>query len=152
MDDLKLYSKSEREMESLLQTVRLCSEDMRMELGIGKCATFSTRRGKLQHSTGVHFANGKTIPGLGEGQGYKYLWILQDYNIKHDEMKAGQEGICRSSEEDTQIELNGGNTVTSKYSIVILDLVTAIKIWTAALARYMTIGRVCLWIGTRRNC
>ena len=30
MDDLKLYSKSEREMESLLLTVRLFSEDIKM--------------------------------------------------------------------------------------------------------------------------
>ena len=51
MDHLKdhLCSKSEREMESLLQTVRLFTEDMKMELGIEKCATLSMR--KLQQSS-----------------------------------------------------------------------------------------------------
>ena len=74
-------------MESLLQTVRLFSEDMRMEFGIEKCSTLNMRRGKLQHSTGVHFAKGKTIPGLGEGKDYRYLGISQAHNIKHDEKK-----------------------------------------------------------------
>ena len=82
-----MYSNSEREMESLLH-VKLFSEDIGMELGIEKCATPSMRRGKLQLSKGVYFANGKTIPGLGEGQDYEYLGILQADNIKHEEGKA----------------------------------------------------------------
>ena len=75
--------KSEGEMESLLQTVRLFIEGNRMELGIKECATFSIR-GKLQNSKGVYFANGKIIPGLGKGQDYKYLRIPQANNIKGD--------------------------------------------------------------------
>ena len=75
-----------REIEFLLQTVRLFSEDIKMEFGIEKCATLSMKRGKLQHSTGVQLANGKTIPGFGEGQDYKYVGIAQADNIKHDGM------------------------------------------------------------------
>ena len=38
MDDLKLYSWSEKRLDSLVQTVRVFSEDIGMEFGIGKCA------------------------------------------------------------------------------------------------------------------
>ena len=39
MDNLKLYSQSEEELDSLVQTVRVFSEDIGMEFGIEKCAT-----------------------------------------------------------------------------------------------------------------
>ena len=37
MDDLKLYSRSEKGLDSLVQTVRVFSEDIGMEFGIEKC-------------------------------------------------------------------------------------------------------------------
>ena len=38
MDYLKLYSRSEKGLDSLVQTVRVFSEDIGMESGIEKCA------------------------------------------------------------------------------------------------------------------
>ena len=38
MDDLKLYSQSEKGLDSLVQTVRVFSEDIGMEFGIQKRA------------------------------------------------------------------------------------------------------------------
>ena len=38
MDDLKLYGKNEREIESLVQTIRIYSEYIAVEFGIQKCA------------------------------------------------------------------------------------------------------------------
>ena len=38
VDDLKLYSRSEKGLDSLVQTVRAFSEDIGMEFGIEKCA------------------------------------------------------------------------------------------------------------------
>ena len=38
MDDLKQYPKSERELDSLIQTVRIFSGDVGMVFGLGKCA------------------------------------------------------------------------------------------------------------------
>ena len=38
MDDLKLYSQSEKGLDSLVQTVRVFNEDIGMEFGIEKCA------------------------------------------------------------------------------------------------------------------
>ena len=38
MDDLKLCSRSEKGLYSLVQTLRVFSEDIGMEFGIQKCA------------------------------------------------------------------------------------------------------------------
>ena len=46
MDDLKLYSKSERALDSLIQTVRIFIKDIGMQLGIDKCAMLILRNGK----------------------------------------------------------------------------------------------------------
>ena len=53
MDDLKLYRKNEKELDSLIQTVRVFNQDIRMEFGIDKCATIVLKRGKLVKSDGI---------------------------------------------------------------------------------------------------
>ena len=44
MDDLKLYSQSEKGLDSLVQTVHVFSEDIGMEFSIEKCATLRKER------------------------------------------------------------------------------------------------------------
>ena len=39
MDDLKLFGKNEKEVDSLVSTVKMISEDIGMEFGINKCGT-----------------------------------------------------------------------------------------------------------------
>jgi hypothetical protein len=41
MDDLKLYGKSAAELESLLNIVRIFSNDISVECGLDKCATLT---------------------------------------------------------------------------------------------------------------
>ena len=43
-NDLKLYSQSEKGLDSLVQTVRIFSEDIGMEFGIQKCAVSNGER------------------------------------------------------------------------------------------------------------
>ena len=38
MDDLKLYGKNEKQIDTLVNTVQVLSNDIRMEFGISKCA------------------------------------------------------------------------------------------------------------------
>ena len=47
MDDLKLYSQSEKGLDSLGQTVRIFSEDIGMEFGIEKYAMLVMEKGKI---------------------------------------------------------------------------------------------------------
>ena len=53
MDDLKLYTKSEKGLGSLVQTVRIFSDDISMEFGIDKCATLALKRGEITESDGI---------------------------------------------------------------------------------------------------
>jgi len=50
MDDLKLYGRNDREIESLVHTVRIFSEDIGMQFGIKKCATIKLQCGKVKHT------------------------------------------------------------------------------------------------------
>ena len=47
MDDLKLYSRSEKGSDSLVQTVRVFSKDIGMEFGMEKCAMLVMVKGKI---------------------------------------------------------------------------------------------------------
>ena len=48
LDDLKLYGRNRQEIESLVDTVRIFSDDICMEFGFDKCASMSIHRGKIQ--------------------------------------------------------------------------------------------------------
>ena len=47
MDDLRLYIRSEKGLDSLVQTVRVFNEDIGMEFGIEKCAMLVMRKERL---------------------------------------------------------------------------------------------------------
>ena len=80
MDDLKLYGKSSNELESPLNTVRIFSIDVSMELGLEKCATLTIHKGKATHTEGLTLSNNNTIKGLSlEEKSYKYLGIPTEY-------------------------------------------------------------------------
>ena len=61
MDDLKLYSQSEKGLDSLVQTVRVFSEDIGMEFGIEKCAMLVMEKGKIVKSVDTELPDGKVI-------------------------------------------------------------------------------------------
>ena len=57
MDDLKLFSKNERALDSLIQTVRIFSEDIGMQFGIDKCAMLVVKKGKIVKLDGTKLPN-----------------------------------------------------------------------------------------------
>ena len=57
MDDLKLYSRSEKGLDSLVQTVRVFSEDIGMEFGIEKYSMLVMTRGKFVKSVGIELSS-----------------------------------------------------------------------------------------------
>ena len=61
MNDLKLYYKNEREIDSMVQTVRVFDQDIRIEFGIDKCAIIVLKRGKLARSDGIILPEGAEI-------------------------------------------------------------------------------------------
>ena len=53
MDELKLFGKSEDQIDSLVQTVQLLNEDIRMEFVVKKCSVLSSDRGMKLSPVGV---------------------------------------------------------------------------------------------------
>ena len=77
MDYLKLYSCSEKGLNSLVQTMHVFSKDIGMELGIEKCPMLVIEKGKIVKLVCIELPDGKVIKSLQEAESYKYLGILE---------------------------------------------------------------------------
>ena len=72
MDDIKLFAKNEKELETLIQTERIYSQDMGLEFGIEKCTMLVMKSGKRHMTEGVKLPNQVVIRTLGEKETCKY--------------------------------------------------------------------------------
>ena len=57
MDDVKLFAKNERKLETLLLTGRIFSQDIGIEFGIEKCAILEMKNGKRHMTEGTAILN-----------------------------------------------------------------------------------------------
>ena len=64
MDDLKLYSRNEKELDSLVHAIRIFSKDVGMEFGIEKCAMLVIEKRKIVKSVRVELPDGKVSKSL----------------------------------------------------------------------------------------
>ena len=87
MDNIKLFAKNEKELETLTHAVRIYSQDIGMEFGIEKCAMLVMKSGKRYITDGMELSNQDTIRTLAENETYKYFGILEADTIKQVEMK-----------------------------------------------------------------
>ena len=71
MDDIELFAKNEKDLESLIPEVKIYSQ--------------SIGYGKVRHANGT--TKSRKIRTLGEKETYKYLGILEADIIKQAEMK-----------------------------------------------------------------
>ena len=86
MDDLKLFSKNEDQTDSLANTARNFSENIKMDFGLPKCGLLIMKRWSVVKSEGISMFEGKMIKNIDKGE-YKYLGILEAHGVKHEEMK-----------------------------------------------------------------
>ena len=86
MDDLKLHSRSEKGLDSLVQTLRVFSEDIEMQFGIEKCAVLVTEKEKIVKSVGIELPDGKGRC-LCRRKRYRYLGILEEDKFLEEKMK-----------------------------------------------------------------
>ena len=64
MDDLKLFGKSENQIDSLVWTEYLFSEGIGMEFGLKKCAVVVLKRGKTIKFDGIQLPNEEIMKGV----------------------------------------------------------------------------------------
>ena len=124
MDDLKLFGKSEDQIDSLVQTVFIFSEDIGMEFGLKKCGVVILKKGKLVKFDGIHLPNQEIMKEVDEN-GYTYLGILELDEIKEHEMK-----IKVTAEYKRRLRLILKSKLNGKNKI------QAINTWAVALLRY----------------
>ena len=65
MDEIKLFAKNEKELETLIQTVRIYIQDIGMLFGIEKWAMLVMKIGKRHITEGVELPNQAVIKLLG---------------------------------------------------------------------------------------
>ena len=87
MDDIKLFAKNEKELETLTHAVRIYCQDIGMEFGIEKCAMLIIKSGKRHMTDGIELPNQEKIRTFRVKETYKYLGILEAGTIKHEKMK-----------------------------------------------------------------
>ena len=124
MDDLKLFGRSERDIESLVNTVHRFSCDIGMRFGIEKCGVIIMKRGKMVTCDGIELPDGEKMKGVSE-EGYKYLGIVELDGIKEKEMKKRF-----TKEYKRRIKLILKSNLNSRNAI------SAMNIWAVAVMRY----------------
>ena len=86
MDDLKLFAKIKNQIDPLVQTAHIFSEDIGMQFGIKKCGVLIMERGKVIRTDGIRLPDGQHMKDIDEID-YTYLGILETDKIKEKEMK-----------------------------------------------------------------
>ena len=124
MDDLKLFGKSDDQIDSLVQTVFTFSEDIVMEFGLKKCGVVILKKGKLVKFDGIHLPNQEIMKEVDEN-GYTYLGILELDEIKEHEMK-----IKVTAEYKRRLRLIMKSKLNGKNKI------QAINAWAVAILKY----------------
>ena len=66
MDDLKIFAKSECEVNGLVSTVQILNNDTEMEFEIRNCGALVLKRGKVVSSEGVEILDGERIKEVEE--------------------------------------------------------------------------------------
>ena len=112
MDDIKLFAKNEKELETLIYTVRIYSRDIGMEFGIEKCAMLVMKSCKRHLTDRIELPNKDKIKSLAENETYKYLGILEADTIKQAEMKEKiQKEYLRRTRKLLETKLNSRNLI-----------------------------------------
>ena len=64
MNDLKLYGASKDQLDSLVQVVKIFSQDIKMSFGLDKCAALEMRRGRQVGRSGIELPDDQHIGKL----------------------------------------------------------------------------------------
>ena len=124
MDDLTFFAKSKNQIDPMVQTVDILSEDIGMQYGIKKCGVLIMERVKVIRADGIRLPDGQHMKDIDE-TGYTYLAILETDKIKEKEMKEKfSREYLRRLRLILRSKLNGRNKIM------------AVNTWVASVMRY----------------
>ena len=122
MDDIKLFAKNEKELETLIHAVRIYNQDIGIEFGIEKCAMLVMKSGKRHMTDGMELPNQDRIRTLEENETYKYLGILEAEQVQRKDMIRKE--YLRRTRKLLETKLSSRN------------LIKGINTWAVPLVRY----------------
>ena len=73
MDDVKLYGRSQQEIESLVHTVIIFFDDICLQISANKCNVVAMSRGHLTQFDGIVLSSGDLVQSLSPVNVYNYL-------------------------------------------------------------------------------
>ena len=112
-------------LETLIHSIRIYSQDIRMEFGSEKCALLVIKSGKQHLTDGIELPNQDKVRTLAENETYKYLGILEADTTKQVEMKNKiQKEYLRRTRKLLETKISGTN------------LIKGINTWAVPLVRY----------------
>ena len=95
-------------MDSLIQTVRIFSDDVGMVFGQGKCGVLFLKSGKMVRTEGIELPDGKRMREVNLDE-YKYLGVFQvDSSMKREIKKKVKSEYVKRVKKVTQITIEWG--------------------------------------------
>lgn len=129
MDDIKLYAKNQRDIDSLIHLTRVFSNDIGMTFGLEKCGRLIISRGKVQQTSGVSMPQGR-IDDIAET--YKYLGIMQSFRNQDEEMRSKATTEYRNRVRRVlQSQLSSRNKITAinAFAVPVIRYPAAVITW-----------------------
>ena len=71
IDNIKEFAKNDKELKTLIQTLRRYNQDIGMEFGIDKCAMLIMKSGKRESSEAIETPYKEYIRKFGKKENYK---------------------------------------------------------------------------------
>ena len=87
MDDLKLFTTNDQQLQGLLNIVKQFSNDIRMEFGVDKCDKATSFRGKFLKAKNITLDTITIIKDLEPEENYKYLGVTEGDEIQQSSMR-----------------------------------------------------------------
>ena len=82
MDDIRLFAKNEKELETLIHVVRIFSQNIGVEFVIENYAMLVMKSGKRHLTDGMELPNQDKIRTFRVKKNFKYLGIMEAESIK----------------------------------------------------------------------
>ena len=85
--DIKMFAKNEKELETLIQAVRIYSLDVGMEFSIENCVMLIMRSWKQHKTEGIEIPNQEKLRMLREEEIYKRRWKKKILRVSQENEK-----------------------------------------------------------------
>ena len=132
MDDLKLYARNERDLNALITTVSLFSNDIGMTINVAKSVKLIVCRGKVVSTPDLDINKLRVITDVFVSKGYKYLGLLQNILAINVTVKKNIiSKFCSRCRRILSSHLSGHNKVIAlnSYAILVMRYSAGILDW-----------------------